>query len=110
MRGGTLHIFLPPLAYIEHFLELIAAIETVAAKFKTPLVLEGYAPPRDLRIESHFSVTPDPGVLEVNVQPASDWQELKTITSTVYAEAHKALRLIRRKIHARRQVRRHRRR
>jgi len=88
-RDGALHLFLPPLTYAEHFLELIAAIETVAAKLKIPVVLEGYTPPGDLRL-NNFSVTPDPGVLEINVQPAGDWQELKIITSTVYEEAHKA--------------------
>jgi uncharacterized protein (DUF2126 family) len=86
VRGGVLHLFLPPIAYIEHFLELVAAIETVAAQLKIPVVLEGYAPPIDRRLTS-FSVTPDPGVIEVNIHPATDWQELKSITSAVYEEA-----------------------
>ena len=86
VRGGVLHLFLPPLTYIEHFLELVAAIENVAATLTCPVVLEGYAPPSDQRVTS-FSVTPDPGVIEVNVQPAADWQELKHITSTVYEQA-----------------------
>ncbi|MES2985206.1 MAG: transglutaminase family protein [Pseudomonadota bacterium] len=86
VRGGVLHVFLPPLSYIEHFLELVAAIETVASALDLPLVLEGYAPPADLRLRA-FSVTPDPGVIEVNVQPAGSWDELKIITTTVYEEA-----------------------
>ncbi len=86
MRGKLLHVFLPPVTYIEHFLELVAVIENVAAELKIPLVLEGYAPPRDVRLRS-FSVTPDPGVLEINIQPASSWNELKTIIGTVYEEA-----------------------
>ena len=77
------------MAWAEHFLELIAAIEAVAAKLKTPVVLEGYTPPGDARL-NHFSVTPDPGVIEINVQPASDWNELKTISNTVYEEAREA--------------------
>jgi uncharacterized protein (DUF2126 family)/transglutaminase-like putative cysteine protease len=86
VREGTLYVFLPPLAYIEHFLDLIASIEQVASSLRIPLVLEGYAPPSDLRL-LRFSVTPDPGVIEVNVHPAANWQELKAITTGVYEEA-----------------------
>jgi len=88
-RGGVLHVFLPPVAYAEHFLELIIAVEQTASSMGTPIVLEGYPPPNDQRLR-HFSVTPDPGVIEVNVQPAKDWQELKGITETVYDEARLA--------------------
>lgn len=86
VRGGTLHLFLPPLSLIEHFLDLIAAIEVTAASLGLPVLIEGYTPPQDLRLHS-FSVTPDPGVLEVNVQPAGNWEELKHIVETVYEEA-----------------------
>lgn len=89
VRGGVLHLFLPPFVWAEHFLELIVAIETVAAQTKTPVVLEGYMPPIDPRMV-HLSVTPDPGVIEVNVQPARDWDELKAISNTVYEEARLA--------------------
>ncbi len=89
VRGGVLHLFLPPVAWAEHFVELIAVIESVASELKTPIVLEGYTPPADGRM-SHFSVTPDPGVIEINVQPAADWKELKTISNTVYEEARQA--------------------
>ena len=89
VRGGTLHLFLPPLSLIEHFLDLIATIEHVAKETGIKPVIEGYSPPHDLRLSS-FSVTPDPGVIEVNVQPAANWQELKHIVSTVYSEARQA--------------------
>ncbi len=89
VRGGVLHLFLPPVAWAEHFLELITAIEAVAKHLNTPVILEGYMPPADSRM-SHFSVTPDPGVIEINVQPAANWEELKVITSTVYEEARLA--------------------
>ncbi len=89
VRGGIVHVFLAPLAYAEHFLDLVAAVESVAEKLNIPLVLEGYAPPHDLRLEC-FSVTPDPGVIEVNVQPSKNWEELKSITNAVYDEAHQA--------------------
>ena len=89
IRHGKLFLFLPPLAYIEHYLDLIHAIEAVATSLKIPVVIEGYSPPRDHRVES-MSVTPDPGVIEVNIQPARSWAELKNIITTVYEEATSA--------------------
>jgi len=89
VRAGVLYVFLPPVAWAEQALELIAAIESVAADFKLPVVLEGCTPPSDPRLAS-FSVTPDPGVIEVNVQPASSWEELKAITFGVYEDARQA--------------------
>ncbi|MEI9902950.1 MAG: transglutaminase family protein [Asticcacaulis sp.] len=72
VRAGKLYLFLPPLPYAEHYLDLIHAIEAVAAKLQQPVIIEGYTPPRDHRLES-MSVTPDPGVIEVNIQPAKSW-------------------------------------
>ncbi len=89
VRGGKLYLFLPPLTYAEHYFDLINAIQAVAAGLKTPVIIEGYGPPRDHRIES-MSVTPDPGVIEVNIQPAKSWDELKFIITTVYDEARQA--------------------
>jgi uncharacterized protein (DUF2126 family) len=89
VRGGVLRLFLPPVAHAEHFVALIAAVEAVAADLKTPVVLEGYTPPIDPRL-AHFSVTPDPGVIEINVQPAANWDELKAINFAVYEEARQA--------------------
>ena len=89
VRDGKLFLFLPPLAYAEHYLDLIHAIEAVSAKLGLAVVIEGYSPPRDHRIES-MSVTPDPGVIEVNIQPAKSWDELKAIITTVYDEARLA--------------------
>ncbi len=86
-RGGCLHVFLPPMKRLEHALDLIAAIEHTAAALAMPVVLEGYAPPGDGRLQK-LLVTPDPGVIEVNVQPAANWQELEDITTTLYEEAH----------------------
>ncbi len=85
-RGGRLHVFLPPLTHLEHWLDLIASIEATAAELRTPLVLEGYEPPRDWRL-LRFQVTPDPGVIEVNVHPAAGWGELRERTDVLYEEA-----------------------
>jgi uncharacterized protein (DUF2126 family) len=86
VREGRLHVFLPPTDRLESFLELIAAIELTAEDLQLPVVMEGYQPPHDTRLQ-HMKVTPDPGVIEVNVHPAHDWSELVSITHGVYEEA-----------------------
>lgn len=86
-RSGVLHVFMPPIDHLEDYLELITAIECTAAELGTPVVIEGYEPPHDTRL-SHVKVTPDPGVIEVNVPPARNWDELAAITGDVYEDAH----------------------
>jgi len=85
-RGGNLYVFLPPLAHLEDFLELLAAIEAVVTELDMVVVLEGYPPPRDPRLQG-LSVTPDPGVIEVNVHPSADWPELVDRTEHLYEAA-----------------------
>ncbi|MCE9562470.1 MAG: transglutaminase family protein [Planctomycetes bacterium] len=85
-RDGKLYVFVPPARYLEDYLELVAAIETTAAELKIPVLIEGYRPPGDHRIQN-FSITPDPGVIEANMHPADSWNELVNITTTLYEEA-----------------------
>ncbi|HVA68348.1 MAG TPA: transglutaminase family protein [Candidatus Binataceae bacterium] len=85
-RDGRLHVFMPPLEAVEDYIDLLAAIEDTAAHLRMPIVIEGYTPPADPRIEK-ISVTPDPGVIEVNVQPAHSWRELVTNTTALYEDA-----------------------
>lgn len=86
VRAGRLHVFMPPLKRIEDYLALVTAVEGTAAKLKMKLRMEGYPPPRDPRIKL-LSVTPDPGVIEVNIHPAASWNELVYNMSTLYQEA-----------------------
>ncbi|MFM9980988.1 MAG: DUF2126 domain-containing protein [Burkholderiales bacterium] len=86
-RNGVLYIFMPPVSLLEDYLELVAAVEATAAELKMPVVLEGYEPPRDPRLET-LRITPDPGVLEVNVQPTRTWRELVDNTTFLYDAAH----------------------
>ncbi len=88
-RGGVLRVFMPPLSTLEHYLALAAAVERVAARLATPVILEGYEPPRDWRVQ-RLMITPDPGVIEVNIHPAADWEELVANTRALYEEARLA--------------------
>lgn len=85
-RDGQLHIFMPPLTHLEHYLAVLGAIENAAERLSIPVRLEGYAPPNDYRLDS-FAVTPDPGVIEVNIHPAHSWNEMVDTTTRLYAEA-----------------------
>ena len=89
VRENKLFLYLPPLDSAEDFLDLVASIEATAKELKVPVILEGYEPPRDNRLEV-LKVTPDPGVIEVNVHPAKNWQELTDNTLTLYAETKQA--------------------
>ena len=85
-REGKLYIFMPPADSIDDYLELLTAVEDTAAHLSMQLVIEGYTPPYDPRIDT-IKVTPDPGVIEVNVHPAHNWPELVRTTNTVYEQA-----------------------
>ncbi len=88
-RDGRLYVFMPPLNVLAHYAALLAAVEDTAAALQLPVLLEGYEPPRDPLLKS-LKVTPDPGVIEVNIHPASSWEELEHSTVTLYEEARQS--------------------
>ncbi len=88
-REGRLHVFMPPVDRTEDYLDLLTAIEGTAAELGTPVIIEGEQPPVDPRLNS-FTVTPDPGVIEVNLHPAHSWTDLVTATTTLYEEARQS--------------------
>ena len=85
-RDGFVHVFLPPLEQLEPFCALVALVDRAAERTGTAVVLEGYGPPPDPRIRQ-LMVTPDPGVIEVNVHPTASWTELAELTRSLYALA-----------------------
>ncbi len=86
VRNGRLHVFMPPVNRLEDYLALVVAVEDTATALNLKLWIEGYTPPREPRIQV-LSVTPDPGVIEVNIHPASTWKDLVKNITLLYEEA-----------------------
>ncbi len=86
-RDGIIYLFIPPVSYVEHYLDLVASIEAAAEKLQIPIRIEGYEPPRDNRME-RLVVSPDPGVIEVNIHPSKNWKELLYNIDTLYEQAY----------------------
>jgi uncharacterized protein (DUF2126 family) len=85
-RQGELYAFLPPLPSFARFSSLIACIDATRAVTGLDIHLEGYGPPSSPEL-FRFSVTPDPGVLEVNVPPTTSVREHDELLQQVFDAA-----------------------
>jgi uncharacterized protein (DUF2126 family)/transglutaminase-like putative cysteine protease len=88
VREGRLHVFLPYVSVLADYLDLVAAIEDTCVHLQRPIWIEGYTANHDPRIRT-FSLTPDPGVLEVNLPPTANWDDLETLNAILAEEADK---------------------
>jgi len=88
-RDKRLCVFMPPIEKLDDYLELLNAVEDTAASLGMPVQIEGYTPPHDPRVNL-IKVTPDPGVIEVNVHPATSWREAVEITTGLYEDARQS--------------------
>ncbi len=84
--SGVLYVFMPPLPRLDDYLDLVAAVEATARELGVKIVMEGYPPTRDPRLKL-LQVTPDPGVIEVNIHPAHHWGEVVAHTEFLYQAA-----------------------
>ena len=85
-RDGVICVFMPPTEKLEDYLELLASVEATAEATGTPVHIEGYPPPIDPRMDV-IKVTPDPGVIEVNIHPAKTWKAMVATTRGLYEDA-----------------------
>ncbi|VDS08161.1 hypothetical protein PARHAE_01344 [Paracoccus haematequi] len=88
-KNGRLCVFMPPVATLEEYLDLLRAVEAAALRLNLPIHVEGYAPPHDPRLNV-IRVAPDPGVIEVNIHPAESWDDCVAITQGVYEDARQS--------------------
>jgi uncharacterized protein (DUF2126 family) len=65
---------------------MLAGVEAAVQELRLPVLIEGEPPPRDPRLNK-LAVTPDPGVIEVNLHPSANWAELVEKTTVLYEEA-----------------------
>ncbi|WP_448572316.1 transglutaminase family protein [Trichothermofontia sp.] len=86
VRDGQIYLFIPPWGSAQGFVELVAAIAQAATSLALPVTLEGYLPAANQGLVG-FQITPDPGVIEVNIHPVADWPALISQTTTLYEVA-----------------------
>jgi uncharacterized protein (DUF2126 family) len=85
-RDGQLWVFIPPVPSFDDFCALVGAIDAARAETGLAVHLEGYTPPPSPE-RLRFAVTPDPGVIEVNLPPVASCREATALYHTVFDAA-----------------------
>jgi uncharacterized protein (DUF2126 family)/transglutaminase-like putative cysteine protease len=85
-RDGTLWCFVPPLPSFADFCDLVRAIDRTRGELGIDISVEGYPPPPSPEARK-FAVTPDPGVLEVNIPPTATSRQAAELHDTVFEAA-----------------------
>lgn len=86
-RDGRLHVFLPPVDSLDHYISLLHLVERAAATLNLPVVIEGYEPPRDSRLQK-LLITAGRGAIKVKIHAAGSWPELVDNTAALHQQAH----------------------
>lgn len=82
-----LAVDLPGFLDVRSFLDALETVAAAAARLELPaLVLGGFPPPVDEQL-AWLTVTPDPGVVEVNLAPAPDLSTFERWSEAVFAAA-----------------------
>lgn len=85
-REGALSVFLPPQPSAERFCELVRKVGEAAADLGVAIRLEGYPPPKSAEL-FRFAITPDPGVIEVNIPPTNRCRAHSDLMEAVFEAA-----------------------
>ncbi|MDX2088117.1 MAG: transglutaminase family protein [Kofleriaceae bacterium] len=85
-RDGQLWAFLPPLPRFNDFVMLVEALDAARVETGFDVHLEGYPPPPAPE-RTRFAVTPDPGVIEVNLAPQDNCRAAAELHHTVFDAA-----------------------
>ena len=86
VRDGHLYVFMPPLQRVEDMRALLAAIEDTARALAVPVVDRRLHAAARSRVRV-LNVTPDPGVIEVNIHPGIVARAHRRRPQTLYEEA-----------------------
>ena len=85
-RAGRIHVFLPPLPTAARFCDIVQSIDETAADLDLDVQIEGYPPPSSPEL-LRLAVTPDPGVIEVNIPPTRTAREHAALMEAVFEAA-----------------------
>ncbi|HSI04083.1 MAG: transglutaminase family protein [Myxococcota bacterium] len=83
LRDDTLFVFVPPSTTADDFFAMVALIDRARAELDVEVQLEGYPPPGGGEVY-RLSVTPDPGVLEVNLPVTTTTREHAALFDAVF--------------------------